>query len=242
MINMMRSIMIGYFIAISFGCMGPLVPVIRIDDETKHRLSKEIDVYEGSNLKSLAYRRLGPIQATSCMNKIWDPPASRDNALDQLRYKTSAMGGNAVINLMCEGDEGTNIAKNCWSSITCYAVAINTQDEQINHSSAKTIEIGRNDKSLVIPVKIIGYSQKTTDKNIKIDSQRAMLDAKIKAIERAGIKIETSTTVNNYELYIDLVESKAKGILLPGFEFVEFGYDENGVYKVLLIGNVQSTR
>ncbi len=67
-----------------------------------------------------------------------------------------------------------------------------------------------------------------------------MIDARIKAIERAGVKIESSTLVNNFELLFDFVESKSKGVLLPGFEFVEFGYDENGVYKVLLIGNVQS--
>ena len=97
-------------------------------------------------------------------------------------------------------------------------------------------------KAEVIPVKILGYSHNTTVKNIKLDSQWAMLDAKIKAIEKAGVKIESTTVVNNYEFLSDVVESKAKGVLLPGFEFVEFGYDENGVYKVLLIGSVQGIK
>lgn len=97
-------------------------------------------------------------------------------------------------------------------------------------------------KMEVIQLKVMGYSHNTTVKNIKLDSQWAMLDAKIKAIEKAGVKIESTTVVNNYEFLSDVVESKAKGVLLPGFEFVEFGYDENGVYKVLLIGSVQGIK
>lgn len=230
------------FIMTLYGCVGSLVPVIRIDDETEHRLSKEIVIYENENLKSLEYRRVGPVEATSCKNKIWDPPASRENAIAQLRYKTSAMGGNAISNLLCEGREGPNLAKNCWTSITCYAVAINILSDTKNIHSENISENAPYEKMQVIPVKVIGYSPKTTDKNIKIDSQRAMIDAKIKAIETAGVKIESSTLVKNFELLFDFVESQSKGVLLPGFEFVEFGYDENGVYKVLLIGNIQSLR
>ncbi|MDO8724108.1 MAG: hypothetical protein Q7J31_18050, partial [Syntrophales bacterium] len=88
--------------------LGPFVPVIRIDEETGRRLSKEIVIYENEDLKSLEYRRVGPVEATSCMNQLWDPPASRDNAIDQLRYKASTMGGNAITNLLCESREGTN--------------------------------------------------------------------------------------------------------------------------------------
>ncbi|MBJ6726802.1 hypothetical protein [Geomesophilobacter sediminis] len=98
------------------------------------------------------------------------------------------------------------------------------------------------DNSEGIPVKVFGYSPVATQRNIKIDSQRAMIDAKVKAIERAGVKIESSTLVSNFELMSDLVESKSKGVLLPGFEFVELGYDENGAYKVLFIGSVRSLK
>ena len=193
-------------------------------------------------MKSLEYRRVGPVEATSCMNKLWDPPASRDNAMNQLRYKVSTMGGNAITNLLCESREGTNLSKNCWNSVACYAVAINVLSISGDKHPKNLSESAPYEKTQVISVKVIGYSPKTTDKNIKLDSQRAMIDAKIKAIERAGVKIESSTIVNNFELLLDYVEGKSKGVLLPGFEFVEFGYDENGVYKVLLIGNVQSSK
>ncbi len=106
------------------GCVGPLVPVIKLEKESAMRLRKEIPVFDISELQNKEYRRLGQIEATSCMNKIWDSPASREDAIDQLRYKTSVLGGNGITNMICEQREGTNVAKNCWNSVTCYGVAI----------------------------------------------------------------------------------------------------------------------
>jgi len=106
------------------GCVGPLVPVVKLDQDSAMRLRKEIRVFDIAELQNKEYRRLGQIEATSCMNKLWDPPASREDAMDQLRYKASALGGNGITNLICEQCEGTNLAKNCWNSVTCYGVAI----------------------------------------------------------------------------------------------------------------------
>ncbi|MDO8303171.1 MAG: Rcs stress response system protein RcsF [Sedimentisphaerales bacterium] len=106
------------------GCVGPLVPVVKLDQESAKRLQKEIRVYDIAELQNKEYRRVGQIEATSCMNKIWDSPASREDAINQLLYKASALGGNGITNLTCEQQEGTNLAKNCWSSVTCYGVAI----------------------------------------------------------------------------------------------------------------------
>lgn len=106
------------------GCVGPLVPVVKLDKESAMRLRNEIPVFDISGLQKKEYRRIGQIEATSCMNKLWDSPASREDAIDQLRYKASALGGNGITNLICEQQEGTNLAKNCWNSVTCYGVAI----------------------------------------------------------------------------------------------------------------------
>ncbi len=106
------------------GCVGPLVPVIKLNRETAMRLRKEISIYEISQLKDTEFVRIAQVEATSCMNKIWDPPSSEEDALDQLRYKAAAMGANGLTNVICEKCEGTNLAKNCWNSVTCYGVAI----------------------------------------------------------------------------------------------------------------------
>ena len=43
--------------------------------------------------------------------------------MNQVKYKASIMGADAVINPMCQ-KEGTSLSKNCWTSITCEAAAI----------------------------------------------------------------------------------------------------------------------
>jgi S1-C subfamily serine protease len=117
-------VLLAVFAFASGGCVGPLVPVVKLDQESAMRLRKEIRVFDIAELQNKEYRRIGQIEATSCMNKLWDSPASREDAMDQLRYKASALGGNGITNLTCEQREGTNLAKNCWNSVTCYGVAI----------------------------------------------------------------------------------------------------------------------
>lgn len=117
-------VLLAVFVFALGGCVGPLVPVVKLDQELKMRLRKEIRVFDIAELQNKEYRRIGQIEATSCMNKLWDSPASREDAIDQLRYKASALGGNGITNLTCEQREGTNLAKNCWNSVTCYGVAI----------------------------------------------------------------------------------------------------------------------
>ncbi len=123
------------------GCVGPLVPVVKLDQESVMRLRKEIPIFDITELQNKEYRRIGQIEATSCMNKLWDSPASKENAIDQLRYKASALGGNGITNLICEPCEGTNVAKNCWNSVTCYGVAIALEpagEEPPKHSQETT--------------------------------------------------------------------------------------------------------
>ena len=121
--NTIRILMVVFVFVIG-GCVGPLVPVVKLEKESAMRLRKEIPIFDISELQKKEYRRIGQIEATSCMNKLWDSPASREDAIDQLRYKASALGCNGITNLICEQREGTNVAKNCWNSITCYGVAI----------------------------------------------------------------------------------------------------------------------
>jgi len=106
----------------SSGCVGPLVPVVRIDAATALQLHEKVKIYERAELKDEMYTRLGPIQATSCQNKTWEM-ASEQNAIDQLLYKSARLGGNGVTIMNC-ATEGTSFSKNCWSSVTCYGTAL----------------------------------------------------------------------------------------------------------------------
>jgi hypothetical protein len=73
------------------------------------------------------------------------------------------------------------------------------------------------------------------------DRDEAIIDAKLKSIEQAGVDIQSVTTVENYQLKKDWIESRAQAYILPGFEIVDVGYGEDGLYHVVLVGKVLAT-
>jgi hypothetical protein len=93
-------------------------------------------------------------------------------------------------------------------------------------------------KQDIIDVKIVGYDNgiKTTKQG---DYREALLNAMGQAIERAGGEISSMTTVKDFKLEEDYIESRARAILLPGFEIIDIGYSEGGTYNVMLIGRIK---
>lgn len=71
------------------------------------------------------------------------------------------------------------------------------------------------------------------------DYNEALLNAKLQAIERAGVEIKSITQMMNFQLMFDAVESRAQAVLLPGFQVVDIGYTADGTYQVVLIGKIQ---
>ncbi|MRR17136.1 MAG: DUF1566 domain-containing protein [Deltaproteobacteria bacterium] len=72
------------------------------------------------------------------------------------------------------------------------------------------------------------------------DYAEAVMNAKLQAIERAGVSIKSMTRVENFQLKYDMVESKAAAVLLPGFQIIDMGYQKDGTYQVVLAGKVQT--
>lgn len=89
-----------------------------------------------------------------------------------------------------------------------------------------------------IDVRIKGVDDglKTTKQQ---DHKEAVMNAKLQAVERAGVEIQSVTQVVNFQTKFDMVESKAEAVLLPGFQVVDIGYLEDGTYQVVLIGKVK---
>lgn len=79
--------------------------------------------------------------------------------------------------------------------------------------------------------------KRTTQKR---DYAEALMNAKLQAVERAGIEITSITKVENFRLKSDMIESKAKGVLLPGFQVMDIGYQADGTYLVILTGKVRT--
>ena len=72
--------------------------------------------------------------------------------------------------------------------------------------------------------------------------KQAVMNAKIQAIERAGTEISSITQVENFTMKYDMVESKAKALILPGFQIIDIGYQTDGTYVVVLGEKCRSVR
>ena len=92
--------------------------------------------------------------------------------------------------------------------------------------------------SEAVDVLVEGYDDGVRT-NVRQDKEEALIDAKRQAIERAGVDISSATTVENFEMTKDFIESKASAILLPGFKTIDKGYQANGSYLVILSGKIQ---
>jgi formylglycine-generating enzyme required for sulfatase activity len=90
-----------------------------------------------------------------------------------------------------------------------------------------------------IDVSVQGISNGVKDSKQQ-DRDEAIMDAKLKAIERSGVSIQAVTVIENYQMKKDWIEAKAAAVILPGFQIIDIGYGEDGLYHVVLTGKVSS--
>jgi len=76
--------------------------------------------------------------------------------------------------------------------------------------------------------------------NKQQDYKEAVMNAKLQAIERAGVEIESITKVVNFQMRFKAVESKATAVLLPGFQIMDVGYLTDGTYQIVLSGRIKT--
>ncbi len=140
------------------------------------------------------------------------------------------------------------IIKNVKNNYSLAAVADpNYKKIKVSDSTEKpvTIErVSRPEGSLtfseeIIPVQVTGMDdgKKTNRRN---DYNEALINAKLKAIERSGVNINSLTRVVNLKNRFERIRSEANGILLPGFEVIDIGYLEDETYMIILIGKVRA--
>lgn len=122
----MKPILIALLLPLA-GCVGPLVQHVRVDEATVPTLSTRVAILTEEQSKAGRFSVLGPVKATSCKNKLWDPSPSNEDATNQLRVMASSLGANALASLYCEAPQGTSLTTNCWSSIVCHAAAVKPQ-------------------------------------------------------------------------------------------------------------------
>jgi hypothetical protein len=102
------------------GC-GPFVEVEHLDDTARTRVRSEVKQY--TELPA-SYKVIQQLEATSCRSKLWDPPATNQDAIDQLRLKASRLGANGIAQVFCDSEGVFDLGKNCWSSVKCRGTAV----------------------------------------------------------------------------------------------------------------------
>lgn len=125
-----KRLLLLHVLCLLGGCAGAFVEVVELDQAQIKSINQTMPVFLTTDLKGVDFDFLGSVKATSCFNNlVLDDPASKEDAMNQLKYKASIMGADAVINPMCS-KEGTSLAKNCWTSITCEAAAIRINNKE----------------------------------------------------------------------------------------------------------------
>ena len=107
------------------GC-GPFVPMVKIDsltEEQRHKI-RQFTILNATQLLKKEFSVLTIVEGNSCQSKVWDIPATRAGAIEQLKYHALEAGGDAITNVQCSGREGTSVRTNCWELISCTAEVI----------------------------------------------------------------------------------------------------------------------
>ncbi len=122
--RLITSLTFAFILGSLSGCMGPFIEELSVEPYIAERLREDVVTVTTADLRMREYDALGLVTATSCFNNAFtDKGSSHQAAMDQLRYKASAVGANAILNPMCE-KEGTSLSKNCWTSVNCTGAAI----------------------------------------------------------------------------------------------------------------------
>jgi hypothetical protein len=73
---------------------------------------------------------LGPLEAYSCKNLIFDPPASKGDALQQLRVKAAQMEADAIIDVNFDQQGTDTWGTNCWETVQASGMAVRLANQQ----------------------------------------------------------------------------------------------------------------
>lgn len=111
------------------GACTAFVDIVKVDQlppETRAAMAN-VAIYTDHQPRDIKYDVVASMDATSCKGLAIDPPATRANALDQLKYKALKAGANAVIGVSCTRT-GVDYGANCWQTVVCAGTAVRAAD------------------------------------------------------------------------------------------------------------------
>ena len=107
---------------------GPKVDVINLNTVEPDVLAKasRVQIFKLDNAqpKPEIDQYIGELTAYSCKHLTWDPPASKGDALKQLKVKAVGMGANGVIDITFDSRGTDTFGTNCWESVQASGTAV----------------------------------------------------------------------------------------------------------------------
>ena len=107
---------------------GARVPRVDVTNLSKEDLATayNVKIYEfGGQYNAPKYTEaLGNVSGYSCKHLLTDSPASKGDALTQLRINASKLDAVAVIDVMFDHSGADALGTNCWQSIEASGMAV----------------------------------------------------------------------------------------------------------------------
>lgn len=116
-------VIIGSVFLSACGSFVPTVNVSTLSEAQRHQI-RQVEIFNYAQIQNKSFRVLTIVEGNSCQNKLYDPPATRANAIEQLKFHSLEHGGDGITNIQCSGREGTSLRTNCWELISCTAEVI----------------------------------------------------------------------------------------------------------------------
>ena len=229
------------------GCVPSFVPVTDISKVTEDRLQAayQIKTYtvENNNYPEVA-EYLGDITAYSCKHVLWDPPASKGNALIQLKLRALELGADGIINITFDTRGTDTWGTNCWESVQASGIAV-----KFNYNTVKN-SLSPNQKDKAISS---GTGFLITSNGFIVTTYHVVKDAsEIKLITNEGSKtaiIVKADTINDIAIlkaenaeYVSLPIKSSMGVNL-GTEVFTLGFPNlqiQGFQPKYTKGNISS--
>ena len=128
----MKNVLCSLLCLCFVGC-GPWVPVTDLSKVPQDKLNAAYKIKTFTTDSNLTLPEivdyLGDITAYSCKNLLWDRPASKGNALMQLKLKGLAVGADGIIEVTFD-IRGTDAwGTNCWETVQASGIAVRFREK-----------------------------------------------------------------------------------------------------------------
>ena len=124
----MKKLLGILFLGLLLTSCGPRVKVINLTDLSPEVLAEasKVQVFRLDNPtpKPDIEKYVGEITAYSCKHMTWDPPASKGNALTQLKVQAVEAGANGIIDITFDSRGTDTWGTNCWETVQASGTAV----------------------------------------------------------------------------------------------------------------------